>query len=66
MPLGGMPKKNEIGDCVGGGIKMNEKEKAFVGYILNKMHLCPFEDESGVDFNKWSDLVKMEMERENI
>lgn len=31
---------------------MSGKEKMFVDYILNKMHWCPFEDGSGVDFEK--------------
>lgn len=32
--------------------KMSDKEKMFVDYILNKMHWCPFDDGSGVDFDK--------------
>lgn len=31
--------------------KMSDKESALIDYILKKMHWCPFEDKSGVDFN---------------
>lgn len=31
-------------------MEMSDKESALIDYILKKMHWCPFEDESGVDF----------------
>lgn len=33
---------------------MNDKEKIWtlIDYIINKCHSCPFDDESGVDFEK--------------
>lgn len=31
---------------------MSNKEKMFVDYILSSMHWCPFEGESGVNFNE--------------
>lgn len=30
----------------------NEKIRILIGYIINKMHSCPFENESVIDFEK--------------
>lgn len=37
---------------------MNGKEKTLVDYILSRIHWCPFEDGSGVDFNKCAGFGK--------
>lgn len=33
---------------------MSEQEKIWIliDYIINKIHSCPFDDESGIDFEK--------------
>lgn len=38
---------NELEKCL-----MNEKEAILIDYIINTTHSCPFDDDSGIDFEK--------------
>lgn len=39
-------------DCADRKMSKQERILILIHYIINKIHSCPFEDESGVDFEK--------------